>query len=172
MSIKINDRTQLTELKQKCDEWLNPEGVYSVGEWIEFYKYCDIFTYTDNNKIIGFLVVVPASIYQCDHMSEYFKVHKIKANKVMHIMLFATSPDFRGKGIGTALFKYMYQILNLHGITHFLLAMRKQNVAAKRFYIKQGFVDTGMILEKSFEDPIDDQIMMVKICDFCTKHIF
>jgi ribosomal protein S18 acetylase RimI-like enzyme len=162
MSIKINDRTQLNELKQKCSEWLGTEGTYSLSEWYDFYKYCDIYTYVDKNKIIGFLVVTLASVYQCDPMSEYFKINKIKANKINHILLFAVDPNFRGSGIGSALFKHMYKILNLQGITHFILAMRKENETAKRFYIKQGFVETGMILEESFVDPIDDQIMMVK----------
>lgn len=150
------------ELQYVCKQWLNSEGTYSLEKWNEFCKHCEIFVCVENNLIVGLLLASLASIYQCEQLDECLDLNNIPQNKTLHIMMFAVDPKYRCKGIGSRLFDLMYKQTDFQHITHYVLAMREKNEVAKKFYLKQGFVESGFKCDSLYENPIDNQIMLIK----------
>lgn len=152
------------ELQHVCKQWLKSEGTYSLENWSAFCKYCDIFVSIENNLIVGILVTSLASIYQCEQLDECLDVNGMSPNKTLHIMIFAVDPVYRCKGIGTMLFNYMYQQTDFTDVMHYILAMREKNDIAKKFYLKQGFVESCFKCDTQYENPVDNQIILIKQC--------
>lgn len=150
------------ELQYVCKQWLKSEGTYSLENWSEFCKHCDIFVCIENNLIVGILLTSLASIYQCEQLDECLDAHNLPPNKTLHIMMFAVDPKYRQKGVGTQLFNLMYTQTDFQHVTYYILAMREQNVVAKKFYLKQGFVESGFKCDNLYEQPTDNQIMLIK----------
>jgi ribosomal protein S18 acetylase RimI-like enzyme len=95
-------------------------------------------------------------------MDECLSANNLFPNKTLHVMLFAVDPRFRSRGIGGMLFEIMYKQNDFQNATHYILAMREHNEIAKKFYLKQGFIESGFKCEAMYENPIDDQIMLIK----------
>lgn len=159
---KKQAKFRIRELQNISKCWLGNEGTYSLEKWKDFCKCCEIYTYIEHNSIIGFLVTAPVSIVECDGLYECLEKYNLDSHKVMHIMLFAVSPEYRKRGIGTQLFNMMYTESDYKNIIGYVLAMRKHNEVAKRFYFKQNFIDSGTICDSEYENPPDDQIILIK----------
>jgi len=56
-----------------------------------------------------------------------------------HIMAVAVYPEYRHRGIGTALMVHALDTLRMRGAKHVRLEVRKSNVVAQQFYQKLGF---------------------------------
>jgi len=161
---KLNLKEAITrkkELQQICKECLMNEGFYSLSDWNDFCKYCEIYVSINDNKIIGVLVTSIASIYQCDDMEECLEKNSLKANETIHIMMFVVHPTYRKQGIGKKLFDMIYTQSD-YKCNKYILAMRKNNIDAKNFYFKQGFIDTNYKCNVQYENPIDNKIMLIK----------
>lgn len=149
------------ELQNVRKIWLGTEGTYSLESWNDFCKYCDIFVCVNNNSIIGILISSLASTYQCDEMLECIEEYGLLPNKTIHIMMFAVDPLYRKIGIGTELFEMLY-IKSDYAAQHYILAMRQMNHTAKKFYLKQGFIESNFKCDSSYENPVDNQIFLLK----------
>lgn len=149
-------------LQNLCKQWLGKEGLYSLENWNGFCKYCDIFVAMNCNTIVGILVISLASIYQCEQMIECAEQYNLNINKTIHIMMIAVDPFYRNKGIGKELFNMMFGKSDFQDILHYILAMRENNSNAKQFYLKHGFFDSKFKCDAMYENPIDNQIFMIK----------
>ncbi|MEM1689068.1 MAG: ribosomal protein S18-alanine N-acetyltransferase [Candidatus Hadarchaeales archaeon] len=58
-----------------------------------------------------------------------------------HILAIAVDPDYRNRGIGSALMKEIFRRFRKHGVTLVRLEVRKSNVTAIKFYRTLGFVE-------------------------------
>lgn len=61
------------------------------------------------------------------------------------IMLFAVSPEHRNKGIGQEVLNRFRLVSMMSGVRDIVLEVRENNDAAKRFYRRNGFRETGVI---------------------------
>ena len=61
------------------------------------------------------------------------------------IMLFAVSPEHRNKGIGQEILNRFRLVSMMSGIREIILEVRDNNDAARRFYRRNGFRETGVI---------------------------
>lgn len=75
------------------------------------------------------------------------------------ILNLAVAPNFRGRGLATALLKHELRV----AATHFL-EVRESNVAAQTLYLKCGFVVTGRRLGYYEYPPEAAIVMTVKKC--------
>lgn len=150
------------ELKEFSAKFLGKEGNYTLTYWKNFIKHCDIFVALYNKKIVGFLMCAKGNIYQFEQIKECMNYYKFIDTETINVMLFAVDSAHRKKHIGTMLFDLMNLSYNDTSHNNFILAMRKNNVIAKSFYLKQNFIETSFILKSAFESPVDDQIILIK----------
>lgn len=78
-----------------------------------------------------------------------------------HITNIAVHPNFRKKGIGSALVKGLIDHASSWGYTAMTLEVRKSNIAAQNLYKKYGFIEEG-IRKKYYQDNKEDAIIMWK----------
>ena len=78
-----------------------------------------------------------------------------------HLLNLSIHVDFRGKGLGTFLMKYLEQICINMDISSILLEVAKTNYSAINLYNKCGFVRIGM-RNKFYPETGDDAIVMRK----------
>lgn len=149
------------ELQNVCKLWLGTEGTYSLENWNDFCKYCDIFVCINNNLVVGILLASLSSTYQCEQMLECMEEYNLLPNKTIHIMMFAVNPSHRKIGIGTNLFEMLYTKSD-YNAKYYILAMRQMNHIAKTFYLKQGFIESNFKYDASYENPVDNQIFLIK----------
>ena len=69
----------------------------------------------------------------------------VERRGVCHIISIAVHPSWRRKGIGHALLSELIKSFAFRGIDTFTLEVRASNKAAINFYIKHGFVQSGVI---------------------------
>lgn len=88
-----------------------------------------------------------------------------------HISNIAVHPDYRGRGIGEALFDQVIQKAKDLGATKMTLEVRVSNVVAQSLYKKKGFVETG-IRKGYYTDNQEDAIVMwVNLDDVKSKNL-
>ena len=78
-----------------------------------------------------------------------------------HLLNLSIHVDYRGKGLGTFLMKYLEQICINMDISSILLEVAKTNYSAINLYNKCGFVRIGM-RNKFYPETGDDAIVMRK----------
>lgn len=78
-----------------------------------------------------------------------------------HLLNLSIHVDFRGKGLGTFLMKYLEQICINMDISSILLEVAKTNYSAINLYNKCGFIRIGM-RNKFYPETGDDAIVMRK----------
>jgi [ribosomal protein S18]-alanine N-acetyltransferase len=71
----------------------------------------------------------------------------------------AILPDFRGKKLGEALFRFALQKAIEHGVTRLSLEVRVTNIVAQRMYRKFGLVPGG-IRKQYYTDNNEDALVM------------
>lgn len=82
-----------------------------------------------------------------------------------HVLAIAVDPDFRNRGIGTALMKEIFRRFQARGVSHVRLEVRKSNATAIRFYRSLGFIER-------FEVPFyyaDGETAIAMECDLSTS---
>lgn len=70
------------------------------------------------------------------------KVHS-KDEKIVEITDFYVEPFFVGQGIGTRLLEYLIQQVRKKGFQKIILWVIKDNVKARKFYERNGFINSG-----------------------------
>lgn len=77
------------------------------------------------------------------------------------IRVLAVRPDFRRKGVATALIERALRALYYRGAKKVYLEVRQSNTPARKLYLKAGFVETG-IRRNYYMRPEEDAILMEK----------
>ena len=62
-----------------------------------------------------------------------------------HLSLFAVRPDYQRQGLGRRMLEWLTASALTAGIASVHLELRETNLAARRFYLRQGFAETGRI---------------------------
>ena len=68
-----------------------------------------------------------------------------------HIMAVGVYPEYRRRGVGTALVVHMLDVLRMKGARNVRLEARKSNITAQQFYQKLGF-ELGEEIPYYYED--------------------
>ncbi|MDR2771031.1 MAG: ribosomal protein S18-alanine N-acetyltransferase, partial [Clostridiales Family XIII bacterium] len=77
-----------------------------------------------------------------------------------HITNVAVHPDFRGRGVGSAVLAALLERMRRGaGLTDFTLEVRASNAAAMRLYGKAGFLEEGR-RKNYYTEPLEDAIIM------------
>lgn len=87
----------------------------------KLYKFAGVYTVFDNGKAVAF-----CAVYMND-----------ADTKKAYITLIGVSPDYKGNGIGTRLFRYIENEAAKAGMTSLHLEVKKDNINAIEFYKKQ-----------------------------------
>ena len=77
-----------------------------------------------------------------------------------HISLFAVRASQRRTGLGSALLAWLEATAQVAGIRTIKLEARAGNAAAKSFYRRHGFTETG--LSPGYYEDVEDAVRMVK----------
>lgn len=80
-----------------------------------------------DSKVVGYLSAV---------VEGYF-------NKVCHILSIAVLPEYRGRGIGSELLRYLIDLVKIKRIPAIILEVKKSNSVAINVYRKFGFKIIG-----------------------------
>ena len=73
----------------------------------------------------------------------------------------AVSPDYRKRGVASALMERMETIAGDKNVDIFFLEVRESNKAARSLYEKMGYVNIGT-RKRFYERPVEDAIVMSK----------
>ena len=73
----------------------------------------------------------------------------------------AVAPEFRGKGIGSIILRYMAEKAEAMGCTVMLLEVRRSNAPAVSMYRREGFRESG-IRKGYYAEDYEDAILMDK----------
>jgi ribosomal-protein-alanine N-acetyltransferase len=92
------------------------------------------------NKVVGYIIYW--------HIKDDVQVNNI-----------AVHPEFRGKGIGTALMKHVMEKVRRAGVTFVNLEVRTSNTSAQSLYTKLGFEVLG-VRKGYYMNPKEDAIIM------------
>lgn len=106
------------------------------------------------NSGAGFIVVEVA------HRVVAYEIFWIR-NGQGHVIAIAVDSNYQNMGIGSLLLNKSLQILSLNHINSVCLEVRKSNIGAINFYMKNGFFEVKKI--ESYYSDGEDAIIMRKI---------
>ncbi|TCS96876.1 GNAT family N-acetyltransferase [Hazenella coriacea] len=92
--------------------------------------------------------------------------HPLKALSNQHVLELdiGIHPHFQGKGIGSALLNYVYEVAQKQQIRKLSLRVLSTNHSAISFYKKNGFTEQGRLVEEFFiNGRYVDDILMYKL---------
>lgn len=129
---KVNKlAVQVHELHVKWDSDLfkSVEEVISKDYFERKIKDEEIFIAKAENEIVGYVIF---KIDEKDYQSMRYR-------KQLSIEAICVDENYRGKGIGTALLKYIKKVAKEKGCTDLYLTVNKENEKAIKLYEKFGF---------------------------------
>ena len=114
--------------------------------YMQFYEtYPDTFIVADiNGFVIGYVAGFLAQV------------------GVGRIFSLAVDPKYQNRSVGSNLLKEIINIFRKEGVTEIILEVRMDNIKAKRFYERLGFLQFG-IAEKYYNDGQDARLMKLKL---------
>ena len=109
----------------------------SLREMIEDTKYnWQSFAFYEGERPVGFMMV------GAENQSERY----------VWLDRFMIDQNEQGKGVGTKCLRMAVEFIQtLYDVDDIILSLHQENEAAKRFYAKNGFVDSGLIDESNGE---------------------
>ncbi len=109
----------------------------SLREMIEDTKYnWQSFAFYEGERPVGFVMV------GAENQSERY----------VWLDRFMIDQNEQGKGVGTKCLRMAVEFIQtLYDVDDIILSLHQENEAAKRFYAKNGFVDSGLIDESNGE---------------------
>ena len=109
----------------------------SLREMIEDTKYnWQSFAFYEGERPVGFMMV------GAENQSERY----------VWLDRFMIGQNEQGKGVGTKCLRMAVEFIQtLYDVDDIILSLHQENEAAKRFYAKNGFVDSGLIDESNGE---------------------
>ena len=114
----------------------------TADKWVEGFRHTlmqnisPIFVYEVNNQILG--------------MISAGKARDIELNIPFEIYALNISPHFQRQHIGKALMQYVFTYFELKN-NQVYLKVAEQNINARTFYEKLGFINTEIIVERQIE---------------------
>lgn len=102
-----------------------------------------------DSKVVGYLSAV---------VEGYF-------NRVCHILSIAVLPEYRGRGIGSELLRYLIDLVKIKRIPAIILEVKKNNNVAINVYRKFGFKIIGYKY-RYYSDGSDALVMRLDLRDF------
>ncbi|MEZ5521958.1 MAG: GNAT family N-acetyltransferase [Dokdonella sp.] len=81
-----------------------------------------------------------------------------------HLLLLAVSPDWRRRGIGSALIVWLEETLRQAGIMRVQVEMRQANRVARAFYARLGFEPVNA--SRGYYQGVENALHLVKELDF------
>jgi ribosomal-protein-alanine acetyltransferase len=81
-----------------------------------------------------------------------------------HLLLLAVSPDWRRRGIGSALIGWLEETLRQAGITRVQVEVRQANRVARAFYARLGFEQVNA--SRGYYQGVENALHLVKELDF------
>ena len=81
-----------------------------------------------------------------------------------HLLLLAVSPDWRRRGIGSALIGWLEETLRQAGITRMQVEVRQSNRVARAFYARLGFEPVNV--SRGYYQGVENALHLVKELDF------
>ncbi|HEY6586364.1 MAG TPA: ribosomal protein S18-alanine N-acetyltransferase [Candidatus Methanoperedens sp.] len=114
--------------------------------YMQFYEtYPDTFIVADiNGFVIGYVAGFVAQV------------------GVGRIFSLAVDPKYQNRSVGSNLLKEIINIFRKEGVTEIILEVRMDNIKAKRFYERLGFLQFG-IAEKYYNDGQNARLMKLKL---------
>lgn len=100
-----------------------------------------------------------------------FMIYELHRDR-LHIVNFAVHPEFRHRGVGTALVRKLAGKLSEQRRNHILLEIRETNLVAQLFFRFCGFkAGSDSVLHNFYEDSSEDAYLMRLFCRFIPVHI-
>ncbi len=87
-----------------------------------------------------------------------FMIYELHKNK-LHVLDFATHPEFRHQGVGRQMIAKLVGKLSSHRRTRIILHVRESNLVGQLFYKSQGFRATEVVRE-FYSDTSEDGYLM------------
>lgn len=87
-----------------------------------------------------------------------FMIYELHKNK-LHVLDFATHPEFRAQGVGKQMIAKLVGKLSAHRRTRIILHVRESNLIAQLFYRSQNFRATEVVRE-FYSDTSEDGYLM------------
>lgn len=141
------DIINVVEIDKKS--YSHPWGIGEFFREINYNRYSKYFVAELNNKIIGYI-------------GSWF------LSNLIHITTIAVHPDYRRKGIGETLMKFILNLGIKENYKTCVLEVRISNVNSINLYKKLGF-RIEMIKKEYYPDNKEDAYYMVK--DLCNKGV-
>ena len=91
-----------------------------------------------------------------------FVVGFLSSETTGRIFSLAVHPSYQNRKLGSALLKDIIQVFRGIGISEIILEVRIGNVKARKFYVRHGFLQTGVV-EKYYNDGESACMMKLKI---------
>ncbi len=82
----------------------------------------------------------------------------------LHILNLAVHPDFRRRGLGSALLGHLMSLAHSRGATHALLEVRTGNLPAQELYRSFGFEQVG-VRKGYYADNREDALLLVAMVE-------
>lgn len=113
---------EVAEIEKLC--FSDPWSEHALSESIAC-DYAHFSVYLENGKVIGY-------------MGFYALFDEGSVTNV------ATHPDYRGRGVGTALMQHTIELCRKRSVESITLEVRESNITAQRLYEKCGFERVGV----------------------------
>ncbi len=78
-------------------------------------------------------------------------IPSMQKRKVLYIDTMAVEENFRGMGVGTAMFDHIKNIAKANDCTHMELSVNAKNINAQKMYAKYGFSEKSYTLDMKLD---------------------
>ena len=129
--------SEVAEIERLC--FSDPWSEKALSESIA-YDYAHFFVYLENGRVVGY-------------MGLYALYGEGSVTNV------ATHPDYRGKGVGTALVENALKVGEELSLEYITLEVRESNLTAQRLYEKCGFTRVG-VRKNFYSLPRENAVVM------------
>jgi ribosomal protein S18 acetylase RimI-like enzyme len=144
-------------------------------EWFGLHSHHrEIFVDTFARHLSGENIMLVADLNDFPVGQAWVDLIKRQSERVGYIWAVRVFPFLRGLGIGTYLMRSAEELLRVHGFNHAEVGVEKDNEAARRFYVRLGYLPHGELTEEySYTTPegvhahhiVDQWIMRKSLVD-------
>lgn len=99
----------------------------------------DLLQHLQRENPLSFLVA------EVDGRVVGYIIGTVRFPNVGHVLAIGVEPEYRGKGIGTALMKSIFEYFKKRGVGKVRLEARESNKVARQFYRSLGFVEVTKV---------------------------
>ena len=141
------------------DSKIAPVGLEAIGGLLEIERQC----FKNPWSISHFTSAIKSPLmniygyFAADLITGYIVLYRL--SKVLVIANLAVSPDYRAKGIGTALLVYGLEFGRTNHCNYSILDVRQSNEKAVSLYRKEGYVIIGKN-KGYYQNPYEDSFIM------------